>query len=34
MVDGQTLGHFGELAPSTIVAWDLAHPLIAGEFEL
>jgi len=28
------LGHFGEMAPGTIVAWDLAHPLIAGEFEL
>ena len=32
--DGRPLGHFGEIAPSTIIAWELAHPLIAGEFEL
>lgn len=28
------IGHFGEMAPKTILNWELTHPLIAGEFEL
>lgn len=33
-VNGRTVGHFGELHPQTITAYELGHPVIAFELDL
>ena len=33
-VNGRTVGHFGELHPQVITAYELGHPVIAFELDL